>query len=188
SGSGVLGGLVGTNIGTITQSSAMGDVSGANGVSPIAFSLTDSSGLRTNIAPSSVTVPSIVGGLVGVNLGSITSSFASGNVSGNDASMVGGLVGMNSGSISTPFISSSEKFSLGGGLGGSAADGITGGAISASYAIGTVTGGSNSNAGGLVGVNLNSITASFAGGTVSVGNTSSGGGLVGTNVGSITDS
>ena len=53
--------------------------------------------------------------------------------------------------------------------------------VAASYAIGTVTAGSNSTVGGLVGVNLDSITASFAGGKVSGGNASFVGGLVGAN-------
>ncbi len=111
----------------------------------------------------------VVGGLVGLNQGSIVASYASGAVTGSGHySDVGGLVGFNGGS------------------------GDAQGSIVASYATGAVTGpGNNSDVGGLVGFNggsgdaQGSIVASYATGTVTgPGNNSDVGGLVGFNGGS----
>src|SRR5207244_5440248 len=67
-----LGGLAGTNFGTITSSHATGNV----GTVGVAF-------LNA-------------GGLVGDNSGAITKSYATGNVRAGDNSSAGGLVGDNS--------------------------------------------------------------------------------------------
>ena len=105
------------------------------------------------------------GGLVGANSGSITSCYATGDVTitstSADGSYGGGLVGGNSGS----------------------------GSITASYATGDVTAtGSVARIGGLVGQNSGSITSCYAAGDVTA--TAYGGGLVGLNSdsGSITAS
>ena len=143
-----------------------------------------------------------VSALIGLNRGTVTSSYATGNVSGTID--VGGLAGDNSGTITTSYaigdVTSSHRA---GGLIGhnigtvtasyalgnitvqySAAGGLVGlnntGVITACYATGSVSG--NAQVGGLVGLHMNegTITASYATGRV-VGHESVGG-LVGQNV------
>ncbi len=153
-----IGGLVGGNTGSITNSYATGSVSGDEGI----------------------------GGLVGGNTGSITNSYATGSVSGDDSS-VGGLVGDNedgtiTNSYATGSVSGDDSFI--GGLVGDNEDGT----ITNSYATGSVSG-DDSSVGGLVGDNEDgTITNSYATGSVS-GDDSSVGGLVGDNEdGTITNS
>src|SRR6185295_18626721 len=86
--------------------------------------------------------PSIAGGLVGINIGTITGSHATGAVTGDDGSFVGGLVGFNLlGSIQNSYSVSKVTVGAGGGAGGLVA--INFGEISKSFATGKVTGGDN---------------------------------------------
>ena len=132
-----VGGLVGFNFGSITNSYATGSVSGNDDVGGL---------VGTNFVPGSITnsyatgsvsgTNSEVGGLVGVHSGSITQSYAASTVTG--VTVVGGLVGWNSASTSS---------------------------IEDSYATGNVSG--NSDVGGLVGrANGGSITNSYAANSV----------------------
>ncbi|MCL2698774.1 MAG: FecR domain-containing protein [Defluviitaleaceae bacterium] len=162
SGSGLAGGLVGNNIhvGTVTNSSAEGTVEGG----------------------------ASVGGLVGDNTGTITSGSAIATVRGE--TNVGGLVGDNAavtvntetrrGMIENSF---AEVMTWGevnvGGLAGK-----NDGAITSSYATGTVNG--DSNVGGLVGSNSGTITNTYAAGQVN--GDSNVGGLAGENLGDIENS
>ncbi|MHB1731809.1 MAG: two-partner secretion domain-containing protein, partial [Leptospirillum sp.] len=121
---------------------------------------------------------STIGGLVGENCGTISSSYATGAVSGN--AYVSGLVGCNVGTIQYSYATGAVSGSyFVGGLVGS-----NGGTISSSYATGSVTGGSGG--GGLVGSNGGTIQYSYATGAVS-GNAHVGG-LVGCNGGPISRS
>ena len=148
-GSSYVGGLVGENEGTITNSYATGSVSGDD---------------------------EEVGGLVGRNFRTITNSHATGSVSGDDD--VGGLVGSNfRGTITNSYATGSVKGGFSGGL-----VGWNEGNITNSYATGSVEGAS----GGLVGFNVGTITNSYATGSVKGGRPS--GGLVGWNEGIITNS
>ena len=149
----VVGGLVGTNSGTITDSTASVAVAGH-----------------------------MVGGLVGRNNGTITNSAASGSVEGY-AAHAGGLVGVNSGTISDSAASgpvngmtswcSGNSVSKGGcNIGGLV--GFSGGTIIASTATGNVSVSpecsrdNDCNVGGLVGINDGGpITGSTASGDVS---------------------
>ncbi|MDO8810658.1 MAG: beta-propeller fold lactonase family protein, partial [Gallionella sp.] len=147
SGADNVGGLVGVNSGTISNSYATGNVSGTN----------------------------TVGGLVGFNYGNITDSYTTGIVSGGW--ITGGLVAYNSGTISRSY--SSVNVTARRDVGGLA--GASSGTISNSYATGNVTfsgaaGGITNSLGSLVGViGGNSVIAnSYATGRVS----SLGGGLV----------
>lgn len=114
-----------------------------------------------------------VGGLAGVNAGTIRGSYVTGRVSGIKS--VGGLAGVNehdrsiTASYATSEVSGEQYV---GGL-----VGWNNGAITASYATGSVSG--NFGIGGLVGQNGGTITASFATGSVSGNYTV--GGLTGTN-------
>ncbi len=151
-----------------------------------------------------------VGGLVGWNDGDITSSYATGNVTGegrfanvgglvgfnsSDGTItgsyatgrvigrnrIGGLVGLNSGTIIDG--NATGKVSGEGEVGGLV--GIHHGTIKSSYAMGDVAGEGN-RVGGLVGWSTGTITGSYTTGNV----TGSGrvGGLIGTSIGTITGS
>lgn len=117
-----------------------------------------------------------IGGLVGINQGTISRCYATGHVEGNQ--VIGGLVGWNSGTItacySTAFIGGTHYDA--GGLAGA-----NDGAISNSFAAGTVHG--NDGVGGLIGTNWATITNCYANGDVS-GETTIGG-LAGRNSGRI---
>ena len=108
-----------------------------------------------------------VGGLVGLNYGTISGSTVSGTVSGNDR--VGGLAGWND--RATTYFSDGRVETREG-------------TITNSAASGTVSG--NDNVGGLVGLNYGTISGSTVSGTVS-GNDRVGG-LAGWNGGAISDS
>ncbi|MGC8541843.1 MAG: beta strand repeat-containing protein, partial [Phycisphaerae bacterium] len=151
-----VGGLVGSNDGTISNSYANVTVTGNSGV----------------------------GGLVANNNGGmITNSYATGNVtaSGSNDNYAGGLAGgNNSGTIADSY--ATGAVSGGSEVGGLVGQSNT--TISQSYATGAVTGGTGSaNVGGLVGFNTSDITDSYATGTVS--GTVAVGGLTGTNSGTI---
>ncbi|MHC4519174.1 MAG: GLUG motif-containing protein [Planctomycetota bacterium] len=124
-----------------------------------------------------------IGGLVGHNIGHISSSYSNGKVSGiND---VGGLVGSNVGLITSSCSTGSvigERVEIGGLVGLNA----YGGYISISYSTSTITG--ENLVGGLVGHNIGHISSSYSNGKVSGINDV--GGLVGENwnSGSITNS
>ena len=145
-----VGGLVGWNSGTITNSYATGKVTG--GTDLMKFYVGglvgyNSGGTITNsYATGSVTGAKYVGGLVGYNTGTITNSYSTGKVTGS--SNVGGLVGLNYGTITNSYATGKvigESF-IGGLVGYN-----LGGTITNSYATGEVTG--SSNVGGLVGYN-----------------------------------
>ena len=114
----------------------------------------------------------IIGGLAGLNRGSITGCHVTGSVrsttGGGSSSRVGGLVGSNSrgtlvATYSTVSVTSSDSDGMVGGLAG-----YNYGQIWASYATGTVTNtGRNAEVGGLVGLhNGGSIRVSYATGMV----------------------
>jgi len=134
----------------------------------------------------SVTGDDIVGGLVGLNNGTVSNSYATGNVSGSE--YVGGLVGYNAGSISNSYATGSVSGYLPasefGGFGGLV--GFNESTVTDSYATGGVSSSSlYPDIGGLVGWNEGTISNSYATGSVS-GSTGSGGsyyigGLVGLN-------
>ena len=143
---------------------------------------------------------SAVGGLVGINLGSIVASYATGTSLGEGLANTGGLVGINLGSIAFSYATSTVKgldCTVGGlvGVHGPQAGGRA--IITASYATGNVSRsglvvgkvGMIQGVGGLVGLNLvvsdggrGIITASYATGDVWNEGGSNIGGLVGLNV------
>ncbi|MEN6428696.1 MAG: protease inhibitor I42 family protein [Phycisphaerales bacterium] len=119
-----------------------------------------------------------VGGLVGLNLGAITTSYCSGSVSGGE--YVGGLVGSNAGSIamscSTGLVSGTNL--VGGLVGSNGGRGWV--SIASSFSTCGVSG--DDSVGGLVGLNSRKIVSSYSSGPVSGDNRV--GGLVGDNSGS----
>ena len=178
-----VGSLVGSNYGRITNSYAMGVVTGTG--DEVGGLVGENNGRITNsYAMGAVTgIGDEVGGLVGENNGRITNSYATGTVTGTDDD-VGGLVGFNGGSVT-------NSYATGTVTGNSGVGGFVGwnfrGSVTNSYATGAVTG--NSNVGGLVGVDYfgGSVTNSYATGAVT-GNDNVGG-LIGINYfGSVTNS
>ncbi|MGH7074144.1 MAG: beta strand repeat-containing protein, partial [Stellaceae bacterium] len=171
------GGLVGSNLGTITDAYATGTVSGNDNVGGlVGFNpgeITDAYATGT-VGGSGATA---VGGLVGGNPGEITDAYATGAVSGGGS--VGGLVGQQIGKIIDAYATGavSGDFNVGGLVG------YNYGTITDAYATGAVNG--NSQVGGLVGINNGTIIDAYATGTVS--GDSYVGGLVGINHGTIKD-
>ena len=187
-----VGGLVGSNTGTISSSYATGPISGVNGVG----GLVGYNDLLGTISSSYAETPgtdggsfniggsSNIGGLVGNNLGTIDNSYATPSVTG--IGQIGGLAGSNSGIIRSSYAT--------GNVGGSTiVGGLVGnntGTISTSYAKGNVTGtdgGESTYFGGLVGQNNGgTISSSYATGSAS--GSYAIGGLVGLNAGTIDSS
>ena len=134
-----------------------------------------------------------VGSLVGRNRGSITNSYATGSVSGNNTGSdnhVGGLVGINGSNRDNTSIgritdSHATCAVSGSGVNVGGLAGVNSGTITNSYATGNVNG-RNDDVGGLVGTNQSgaSIVNSYATGDVEHGNNNVGG-LVGDNDGAI---
>jgi filamentous hemagglutinin family protein len=158
--SSVAGAFVGTSNGTIVASSAIGSVTGGGNSVLGGFigtlSFQNGPGVITNsIAQGPVTSTgpnSVVGGFVGLTSGSISSSTASGPVSGTSSSYLGGFVGTNLGLIEL------------------------------STASGNVTGsGSNNIVGGFVGANFGSIDSSSASGNATSSADSAVGAFAGSN-------
>ena len=191
-----IGGLVGFNDGTISDSYATGEVSGRHNVGGLVGDNWDGA-IATSHAAVKVSGGSGIGGLVGLNSGIVSSSYATGKVSG-PYGYAGGLVGNNwNGAIATSYATgqvSGIKWIgglVGQNLGNAGPDSSA--SISASYATGKVSA-SSGYAGGLVGQNIKDvastgtgsraiISASYSTGTVSAGERV--GGLVGSNGGTI---
>ena len=173
------GGLVGINYGTISGSSASGDVVGStldadqnNDIGGLVGSNQSSGAVASSFATGTVSGLNYIGGLIGINYGSATSSYATGAVNGPSPSTqdlssgsIGGLVGFQAGgsitgSYATGPVSGTTNV---GGLVGSAAGGT---GISNSYSTSTVSG--YFQVGGLVGQAYGGIPIynSFAGGSV----------------------
>lgn len=126
-----------------------------------------------NVVNSTVSADGFVGGLVGVDLGTVTSSHFAGTVSGTQT--VGGLVGFNGGIVSDScFTGSVTGNGTTGGLVGSNSQGT----LSSSYSTGSVSG--SDGVGGLVGINAQGTMSNcYSTGSVTGGNFT--GGLVGNN-------
>ena len=182
-----VGGLAGSNGGSISGSSAAGRVSGIKGIGGLAghnYGSVSGSHSSVPVAGSDERV----GGLVGSNFGSVSDSYATGAVSGG-GQYVGGLVGV-SGIESNDSISISNSYAtgnvtgVGGRVGGLA--GASSGAITGSHATGDVTG-EGGYVGGLVGSSGGAVTGSHATGNVT-GEGDSVGGLAGSSSRAVTGS
>ena len=112
------------------------------------------------------------GGLAGFNLGTISDSYASGNVSGSEYT-TGGLVGTNGRSLGSVNVATISRSYAAANVSGRNVGGLVGsnnGLVTQSHATGTVSGADDSAAGGLAGRNDNgTISASYATGSVSGG-------------------
>ncbi|MGA8848311.1 MAG: NosD domain-containing protein [Dehalococcoidia bacterium] len=174
-----VGGLVGDNRGTVSNSYATGRVTSEDVTGGLV-------GYNVGIVANSYSSGDptskygYVGGLVGYNVGTVTNSYSSGNVTGNE--YVGGLVGENDGTVS-------NSYSTGSVTGNNLTGGLVGqnggsGVMSNTYSTTSVSG--NISVGGLVGWNEGNVTTSYFTGNVT-GN-SYVGGLVGANLGTVRNS
>jgi filamentous hemagglutinin family protein len=187
SGTYYVGGLVGYNFGAITQSSSSDTVSvGADafGTGGLVGDNQSSGTISNSTASGSVTGGSYMGGLVGVNDGTVNgSSSAHGAVSGDD--VVGGLVGDNVGTINT----------VSAGTGTVAGTYYVGGLVGENDPTGTISAGTTSGAsvsgsimiGGLVGQNLGTVNGNSSS-TETVSGLADIGGLAGYSSGAIASS
>ena len=191
-----VGGLVGDNPGSVTNSfHTTGAVSGNSALAIGGLvGWNDVGGTITATSPGATYVTAavtnsgsgFVGGFAGINFGSITKSYATGNVSntgGADAAYLGGFVGFNAGIINQTYAKGSVTGGDGSILGGFVAVnfGVTDslpGFISQSYALGPVTGSNNVVAAAFAALNLGTLDQTYAVGLVTGGSNSTLGGLV----------
>ncbi len=165
-----IGGLAGRNLGSITDSHAISDVTGSYYVG----GLTGNNGgiINNSYADGTVTGASHAGGLVGLHesLHPVTDSYFTGTVTASD-DYTGGLVGDNSGGTIEGCHANATVTSAGDYVGGLAGSSI--GSITSSCSTGVVTGGSY--VGGLVGASFSNagsgglsegLSASYSAGAV----------------------
>jgi filamentous hemagglutinin family protein len=172
SSSAAVGGLVGYNAsGTIGNSYAAGPVTAGIGSSEVGGLVglatgPDNNGggtIANSFANGSVSVGSNstdIGGLVGLDGGDISASYSTGAVSGNGGSDIGGLVGNAQLGSFESFTAESitDSYTTSAVIGGGGSNNVGGlvgyedeGAVSNSFAIGSVAG--STNVGGIVGLN-----------------------------------
>jgi hypothetical protein len=192
--------LVGVNIGVVRFSHATGTVTVSRGPKYVGGLV------GRDPRPGGVVA---IGGLVGLNEGTISNVHAATRVSAiRGETEAGGLVGTNDGTVSHAFATGAVSGFYAGGLigdsygmvsesyatghvqvianpqnhyawGGGLVGGGLGGTIGDSYATGAVTATSGAKVGGLVGVNDTSISSSYSTGAVSDDDKSLEGGLIG---------
>jgi len=176
-----VGGLVGWNYdGDVSNSYSSGTVTGYGDVGGLAGR--NDGTVSNSYSTGTVTGTWGTGGVVGHNWeGTVVNSYSTGNVTG--ASWVGGLVGYNyKGPVSNSYSTSgvSGNGNVGGVVGGNI------GTVSNSYSTGSVTG--ERSVGGLMGFNGNDGTLSNSYSTGSVTGTQDVGGLMGRNWGTVINS
>ncbi|SFE68867.1 S-layer homology domain-containing protein [Paenibacillus algorifonticola] len=188
-----VGGLVGNNAGTISNSSSNSVItSGADVFSAGGLVGVNAGSIMGSSASGSVNanhLQAYAGGLAGMNAGTVSDSESSSTVTTGDASSAGGLIGSNtsSGTINNSFGSgnaSGKNSSVVGGLVGRNAGNING-----SYSTGNTDADTDGMAGGLVGYKSGgSINNSYSTGSASGDNSVFVGGLIGMNMGDVSNS
>ena len=177
-----VGGLVGENNGTVSNSYSSGDVTGGAESYDVGGLIGEQNGaVSGSYSTGNVTGDWSVGGLLGFNQGTVSNSYSSGSVTGDYH--IGGLVGYHgfAGNVSNSYSSGSVTgyVSVGGLVG---YHGFAG-TVSGSYSTGSVTG--NWSVGGLLGENGEDGTVSNSYSTGNVTGDWSVGGLVGKNEGTV---
>ena len=167
-----VGGLVGHNLGTLSNCYSTGSVSGNNSVGGL-IGINENATISNIHSNCTVSGKYSVGGLVGNNSGTVNKSYSTGTVSATN-NYIGGLVGNNSGTVSNCYSTGTVSSS------GNQVGGLVGynyySTISNCYSTGSVSG--NIGIGGLVGYSNNG-TVSYCYSTGSVSGNSDVGGLVG---------
>jgi hypothetical protein len=162
-----IGGLVGCNIGGVSNCYAATNVTGNSSAGGLVGFNDQGATVTDSYSTGSVTGYTWVGGLTGGNLGTVSNSYSTADVTGEYS--VGGLAGGNYGAVGVPGLAAGDFI----------------GSLSNSYSTGDVTG--NEEVGGLVGLNDGgTVSNSYSTGSVS-GNEDVGG-LVGRNYGTVLDS
>ena len=144
-GSYAIGGLVGQNNGTISNSYSTGNINGNNGIGGLVGE--NYGTIKNSYAEGNVIGSGSIGGLVGDNYGDgkINNSYSTANVTASGDG-VGGLIGYNIGIID-------NSYGIGNVTGGSSAGGLVGfndgGNVTNSYSAGSITG--TTDIGGLIG-------------------------------------
>jgi len=149
-----VGGLVGKNEGTVSNSYSTGNVTGNLNIGGLVgwnFKGT----VTDTYSTGNVTGLDNVGGLVGWNTGTMSNSYSTGGVTGNTS--VGGLTGKNAGSASNSYATGSVTGDDN--IGGLVGKNDKTGTVSNSYSTGSVTG--NTHVGGLMGRNQGTESNSF---------------------------
>jgi hypothetical protein len=168
-----VGGLAGTNKGTITDCHSAGEVDGTGTYVHVGGLVGQNHGSLAASSSSGVVMgASCTGGLAGVNDGRIAMSHTAGSVTGHQ--WVGGLAGICRGIV---IASHSTAAVTGRGEVGGLVGSNRGSGINTSYATGAVTG--DWGVGGLVGSSSSPVTASYS--TGAVAGQKRVGGLAGTN-------
>jgi hypothetical protein len=173
----LVGGLVGGNDGTVTNSYVSGNVAGDDYVGGL-IGCNWKGTVSNSYSAGSVVGKWDVGGLVGINEGTLTNCYSSSSITGWYS--VGGLAGVNAGTAINSYSNGSVTawYSVG------SLVGINEGSVSNSYSSGSVTGWYS--VGGLVGINSETVSNSYS--IASIGGRSYVGGLVGSNHGTVSDS
>ncbi|MCA1902277.1 MAG: hypothetical protein LDL53_08690 [Candidatus Hydrogenedens sp.] len=178
-GSLIVGGLVGWNEGTVSESYSTGSVAGNYYVGGL-VGVNAEGAVVQSYSTGSVVGDFAVGGLVATNSGAVVQSYSTGSASGGD--YVGGLVGANAYAVT-------QSYSTGSVSGKQYVGGLVGyneeGTVSQSYSTGSVSG--SDYLGGLVGMNFEgTVSQSYSMGSVE--GVFGVGGLVGWNGGTVTQS
>lgn len=115
-----IGGLVGGNAGTVSNSYSTGNVIGTYMVGGVAG--VNSGTVSNSYSTSDVTSGTGAGGLAGQSFGTISNSYSTGSVTGTN--VTGGLVGYNEGTVSDSFwdIEASGQATSAGGTGKTTAE------------------------------------------------------------------
>ncbi len=147
-------GLVGNNTGAIIGSHASGSIAASGNGLDVGGLVGINSGLITR-SYASVTVSggsqSAIGGLVGYDRGMTTISYATGAVTGSDASMAGGLIGYDNGDTENAYATGAVSGAMNAQIGGFA--GSAAATVKSSYSTGAVSGGMGGTIGGFLGGN-----------------------------------
>ncbi|VWD21638.1 filamentous hemagglutinin [Burkholderia lata] len=189
-----VGGLAGSNSGTIADSSSSGRVTGGSYMNVGGLVGENESGTLRRVSSDALVLAGLgsqVGGLAGYNAGTIKHASASGTVRSQPLAVAGGLVGVNAlGGTIRHASATNTVTALRSTIGGLVGYNYVGGLIENASASGTI-GGTGSDLGGLVAMNAGGIRSSTASTTIN-GNPSDNplflGGLVGLNTGWIEDS
>jgi len=165
-----VGGLAGSNSGTVSNCYSSGSVAGSGPVGGLVGMNWHT--VRNSYSSSSAAGEEKVGGLLGFNEGAVSNSYSTGRAAGYW--FIGGLVGSNSGTVS-------NSYSAGSATGYGSVGGLVGEnrhTVRSSYSTGSVTG--KEQIGGLAGTNWHTVQDSYSGGRVA--GKEQVGGLVGHNL------
>jgi hypothetical protein len=176
-GDSLVGGLMGSNAGTVSYCHSTGNVTGDADVGGLMGSNVGT--VSDSYSTGNVIGTELVGGLLGFSRGNVINSYFTGSVTGSGG-WVGGLVGYSEGTVS-------DSYSTGNSTGEDGIGGLVGrnfGAVSDSYSTSSVTG--YHSVGGLVGVSEGTVSNSYS--TGSVNGTEWVGGLVAENDGTVSNS